>query len=186
MTQQLEALNHGQNATISSLELSEMSGKPHYNLMKQIRKLEETWTELGQEKFYLSSYLTSQNKTQPMYQLTKTECLYIASKFNDTTRAKLVLRWEQLEQEQQAQQVVKIYHNAPKIDYYTVTAWENLTGARLTQKMRKEMGKRASKICRQEGYPIDYISDAKWGKVNTYPEHVLNRLIVRPIPKINL
>ena len=29
--------------------------------------------------------------------LTKTECLYIATKFNDEARAKLVLRWEELE-----------------------------------------------------------------------------------------
>ena len=42
----------------------------------------------------------------PCYVLTKTECLYIATKFNDEARAKLVLRWEELEQaraqEQQA------------------------------------------------------------------------------------
>ena len=35
----------------------------------------------------------------PCYQLTKTECLYIATKFNDEARARLVLRWEQLELE---------------------------------------------------------------------------------------
>ncbi len=29
--------------------------------------------------------------------MTKTECLYIATKFNDEARAKLVLRWEELE-----------------------------------------------------------------------------------------
>ena len=33
----------------------------------------------------------------PCYQLTKTECLYVATKFNDEARAKLVLRWEELE-----------------------------------------------------------------------------------------
>ena len=33
----------------------------------------------------------------PCYSLTKTECLYIATKFNDEVRAKLVLRWEELE-----------------------------------------------------------------------------------------
>ena len=33
----------------------------------------------------------------PCYQLTKTECLYIATKFNDEARARLVLRWEELE-----------------------------------------------------------------------------------------
>lgn len=32
----------------------------------------------------------------PCYQLTKTECLYIATKFNDEARARLVLRWEEL------------------------------------------------------------------------------------------
>ena len=36
-------------------------------------------------------------RRDPCYQLTKTECLYIATKFNDEARAKLVLRWEELE-----------------------------------------------------------------------------------------
>ena len=36
-------------------------------------------------------------RLRPCYQLTKTECLYIATKFNDEARAKLVLRWEELE-----------------------------------------------------------------------------------------
>ncbi len=35
----------------------------------------------------------------PCYQLTKTETLYIATKFNDEARARLVLRWEELERE---------------------------------------------------------------------------------------
>ena len=36
-------------------------------------------------------------RRDPYYELTKTECLYIATKFNDEARAKLVLRWEELE-----------------------------------------------------------------------------------------
>ena len=40
----------------------------------------------------------------PMYILTKTECLFVATKFNDVARAKLVLRWEQLEKEKLMQQ----------------------------------------------------------------------------------
>ena len=35
----------------------------------------------------------------PCYQLTRTETLYIATKFNDEARARLVLRWEELELE---------------------------------------------------------------------------------------
>ena len=44
-------------------------------------------------------------RCDPCYQLTKTECLYIATKFNDEARAKLVLRWQELElQEQERRQ----------------------------------------------------------------------------------
>ena len=38
------------------------------------------------------------------YYLTKTECLYVATKFNDEKRAKLMIRWEELEQKQRASQ----------------------------------------------------------------------------------
>ena len=40
-------------------------------------------------------------KEVPCYQLTKTECLYIATKFNDEARARLVLRWQDLELQEQ-------------------------------------------------------------------------------------
>ena len=40
---------------------------------------------------------------RPCYSLNKTECLYIATKFNDEARAKLVLRWEELETKERSQ-----------------------------------------------------------------------------------
>lgn len=40
----------------------------------------------------------------PYYELTRTECLYVATKFNDQARAKLVLRWAELEEERMKQQ----------------------------------------------------------------------------------
>lgn len=42
-------------------------------------------------------------KEIPCYSLTKLECLYIATKYNDEARAKLVLRWEELERKHQTQ-----------------------------------------------------------------------------------
>ena len=47
--------------------------------------------------FALVEYKDAKGELRPCYQLTKTECLYIATKFNDEARAKLVLRWEELE-----------------------------------------------------------------------------------------
>lgn len=37
--------------------------------------------------------------------LDKTECLYIATKFNDEARAKLVLRWEELERSKRKNEI---------------------------------------------------------------------------------
>jgi phage regulator Rha-like protein len=87
--------------SMSSLDIAELSGKPHNDLMKAIRVMEGSWVKLGQGKFSQSSYLNSQGKKQPCFELTKTECLYIATKFNDEARAKLIFRWEQLEMERQ-------------------------------------------------------------------------------------
>ena len=82
---------------ITILEIAEITDKPHNDVMKAVRKMEKAWVKLGQGNFSLSSYANAQNRQMPMYQLTKTECLYIATKFNDEARAKLVLRWEKLE-----------------------------------------------------------------------------------------
>jgi phage regulator Rha-like protein len=38
-------------------------------------------------------------RLRKVYALTKLECLYIATKYDDVSRAKLVLRWEELEKE---------------------------------------------------------------------------------------
>ena len=59
--------------------------------------MEPAWTKIAQGKFSLGSYKDLNGQLRPCYSLTKTECLYIATKFNDEARAKLVLRWEQLE-----------------------------------------------------------------------------------------
>ncbi len=81
---------------MSSVEIANITGKEHKNVMQSIRAMEPAWEKVGGLKFQLSSYKTSQNKMVPCYSLTKTECLYIATKFNDEARAKLVLRWEEL------------------------------------------------------------------------------------------
>ena len=83
--------------TMSSLEIARLTGKDHAHLMRDIRNMEAGWEKISQSKFGLTSYKDAQGKDRPCYQLTKTECLYVATKFNDEARAKLVLRWEELE-----------------------------------------------------------------------------------------
>lgn len=86
-----------QAQTMSSLQIAELTGKNHAHVMEAIRTMEPAWQKVSQSNFRLASYIDRQGKERPCYHLTKTECLYVATKFNDEARARLVLRWEELE-----------------------------------------------------------------------------------------
>ena len=96
---------------MTSLEIAEVTGKPHNDVLKAIRKMEEAWVKVQGGKFSLlqKTYVLPNGgtKSQPFYNLTKSECLYIATKFNDEARARLVLRWELLEKERIQQGAVR-------------------------------------------------------------------------------
>ena len=90
-------IHFSQEQTMTSLEIAELTGKSHSHLMRDIRNMEPAWEKVNGTKFGLVDYRDKKGESRPYYQLTKTECLYIATKFNDEARAKLVLRWQQLE-----------------------------------------------------------------------------------------
>ena len=92
-----QIININKVQTMTSLEIAELTGKNHFDLMRAIRKMEPAWEKVNGCKFALVEYQDKKGELRPCYQLTKTECLYIATKFNDEARAKLVLRWQQLE-----------------------------------------------------------------------------------------
>ena len=96
-----QVVNINKVQTITSLEIAELTGKKHKDLMKAIRNMEPAWEKVHGRKFALMfrevKIGNGAVRRDPCYQLTKTECLYIATKFNDEARAKLVLRWEELE-----------------------------------------------------------------------------------------
>ena len=85
---------------MTSLEIAQVTGKSHSHLMRDIRNMEPAWEKVNGTKFGLVDYRDAKGELRPCYSLNKTECLYIATKFNDEARAKLVLRWQQLEQQQ--------------------------------------------------------------------------------------
>lgn len=97
--------------TMSSIEIAELTGKLHKDVLEAIRVMEPAWEKVAGRKFPLSEYKDSTGRKLPMYELNKTECLYVATKFNDEARAKLVLRWEQLE--------VNNNHELPKLQDLT-------------------------------------------------------------------
>lgn len=62
--------------------------------------MEPAWEKVNGTKFGLVEYVDEKGEKRPEYQLDKREVLYVATKWNDETRAKLILRWEELEKKQ--------------------------------------------------------------------------------------
>ena len=81
--------------------IAELTGKQHYHVMEAIRNMEPAWEKVHGSKFRLMfrevNIGNGAVRHDPCYSVTKTECLYIATKFNDEAHAKLVLRCDELE-----------------------------------------------------------------------------------------
>jgi phage regulator Rha-like protein len=86
--------------TMSSVEIADIAGKRHEYVLRAIRSMEPAWEKVTEHKFVFSEYIDPTGRKLPMYELSQRECLYVATKFNDEARAKLIIRWEQLETNQ--------------------------------------------------------------------------------------
>lgn len=93
--------NNSNSPKMSSREIAELAGKRHDNVMRDIRNMEPAWEKVNALKFEVIEYLDSRGRKKLEYQLDKREVLYVATKWNDETRAKLILRWDELERAQQ-------------------------------------------------------------------------------------
>ena len=99
---------------MTSLQIAEVTGKAHKNVMQSIRNMEPAWEKINGLKFQLVSYKDQKGEQRPCYSLTKEECLYIATKFNDEARAKLIKRWKELEEQHRKPSVPQNYLEALK------------------------------------------------------------------------
>lgn len=103
---------------MTSLQIAEITGKAHKDIMRAIRNMEPAWEKVQERKFALMQEEVETNngghKMRPYFSLNKEECLYIATKFNDEARAKLIKRWKELEEQHQKPSVPQNYIEALK------------------------------------------------------------------------
>jgi phage regulator Rha-like protein len=188
---------------MTNLEIAELSGKNHSHLLRDIRKMEEAWVKLDQSKFGFGSYIDKNNQPRVMYSLSKTETLYIATKFNDEARARLIIRWEALEIEKQKplSQIDLIIQSAQRLkaieekeieqdkrirlleakavtipEYFTIAGYGTLNGVSVNIKLASRLGREASKICKDKNLLTDTTPDPRFGKVKMYPKIVLDQV----------
>ncbi len=103
---------------MTSLQIAEITGKAHKDIMRAIRNMEPAWEKVQERKFALMQeeieISNGGHKMRPYFSLNKEECLYIATKFNDEARAKLIKRWKELEEQHQKPSVPQNYLEALK------------------------------------------------------------------------
>lgn len=92
-----DLINNSETQRMTSLQIAETTKKNHKEILRAIRNMEKAWENVNGRKFALVEYKDEKGQLRPCYSLTKTESLYIATKFNDEARARLILRWEALE-----------------------------------------------------------------------------------------
>jgi anti-repressor protein len=85
---------------LTSIEVAEITGKQHKHIMRDIvDEMGKLGDEIGRSIFGLSSYVNSQNKEQPMYNLTKDGVLQLGARYDAKIRFSLIQRMNKLEEE---------------------------------------------------------------------------------------
>lgn len=86
--------------TMSSLEISERTGKEHRNVMRDIRiMLTELYGEGGVLSFEHTHRNPQNGQEYPIFRLPQRECLILVSGYSIELRARIVDRWQELEAE---------------------------------------------------------------------------------------
>lgn len=65
---------------------------------------------------------------------------------------------------------------ATRPEYFTIAGYASLRGFKVGNNIAKNLGREASTLCKTSNYPIDEITDPRWGKVGSYPVEVLNQV----------
>lgn len=95
-----EALNAKE--VMSSLEIAELTGKRHSDVMRDIRNIIEQIGNETERNFALSEYRDSTRRKLPMYILDKKGSLCLASGYDAKLRMTIINRWEELELEKRS------------------------------------------------------------------------------------
>lgn len=85
--------------TMTSLQIAEITGKIHANILRDIRTILEQG--VNQINFELVEYTDAKGEKRPCYNLTKKGCLILASGYDAKLREKIIDRWEELELDKQ-------------------------------------------------------------------------------------
>lgn len=188
-----ETLKRDTERTITSLEVAEMVGKDHKNLIRDIRRYAEQFNESKIEPvefFTESSYVDSKGETRPCYLVTKKGCEFIAHKLTGIKgtefTAKYINRFHEMEdmlkpktpttyrdavaqllESLDREEELKAQLDTSK-DWYSIKRVASLNGV----SWKKFDWRKLKRIGEEMGYEVKKIFDANYGEVNIYHKSV--------------
>jgi phage regulator Rha-like protein len=187
--------------TMSSREIAELCNKRHAHVCRDIRTMLDQ-LELAQSKFG-SGYLDTNGQSRTEYQLPKNLTLNLIAGYHADIRLKIIDRWLELEstalspidalieqckllkaQERRLTLVeteqTSIKQKLSEFDgdtgYMTVIAFSRANDLHLPLSQANALGRKAARVCRERGLHIGSIPDERFGRVNSYPIHILEEL----------
>lgn len=120
------------NGKMSSLQITEITGKDHKNVMRDIRNLLEQG--VAALNFEPGTYLDANQQSRPCYNLTKKGCLILASGYDAKLRERIIDRWEELETKGQSASLIPNFSNPAE----AARAWAEQYEARLNAEQSRE------------------------------------------------
>ena len=121
-----ELMNIENRNTLTSLEIAEVAGKRHDNVLADIR---DEISKLGTEKavliFQESHYKDANNQRRPMFLLNYKGVLQLGARYNAKTRFKLIEKIEQLQKPMTIEDMIILQANEMKSVKHRIDIVEN-------------------------------------------------------------
>ncbi|WP_288374005.1 antA/AntB antirepressor family protein [uncultured Chryseobacterium sp.] len=91
------------------------------------------------------------------------------------------LRMNQIQQQQQIQALESKVNlleakTTSRPDYFSVMGYAVVKGVTVGLRIAASIGKKASSICKKNGFPTDEVPDPRFGRVKLYPSSVLDKV----------
>jgi hypothetical protein len=180
---------------MSSKRIAEKTGKLHKNVLRDIRSMVDEldgsnlshldYREVKDVRSYTSEVLLNERLSLCLasgYSI-KLRMMIIDDWASMKTQAQLpqdpiiLMRLQQIEFDSRLKQVEARITTRP--EYFTIAGYGSLKGIQVGLKRAAELGRKASNICKANGYEMDTIPDPRFGRVKLYPIKVLDLLFFK-------
>ena len=112
--------------TLTSLEIAEVTGKEHKNILADIRdEISKLGTERAELIFQLSEYKDTTGRKLPMYLLNSKGILQLGARYSAETRFKLIEKIEQLQKPMTVEDMIILQANEMKSVKHRIDIVEN-------------------------------------------------------------